>query len=75
MRNKLWMTVTDDEYELPLGVYDTRKEMADAVGVSEDTVKSAVYKGCRSRYLELKFVKVCLGDQDEDKAGKGFVDE
>lgn len=58
MKGSLWMVVTDDKYELPLGVYDTRREMAEVYGVSEQTIKSAIRKGSRCRHNNLRFIRV-----------------
>lgn len=58
MKGSLWMAVTDDKYELPLGVYDTRRELAEAYNISENTIKAAIRTNSRSRYMNLKFVKV-----------------
>ena len=33
-----YMLVTDDKYELPLGVYDNIHELAAAIGVKENTI-------------------------------------
>ena len=35
---KLYMMVTKDEYELPLGVYDSIEEMAEKQGLKKSTI-------------------------------------
>lgn len=37
---KVWMKVTDDEYELPVIVADTSKELAKKCGVSAMTIRA-----------------------------------
>lgn len=39
---KLYMRVTDDQYELPIAVADTHGELARMCGVSRNTVASAL---------------------------------
>ncbi len=39
------MKVTDDEYELPVAIANTMKELAQILGVKKDTIS-----GCISRY-------------------------
>lgn len=42
---RIWMKVTDDEYELPLYVADSARELAKMLGLKTDSVKSLAYKG------------------------------
>lgn len=44
MRMKLYLTVTKDKYELPVGVYDSLDEMAEKQGVSKNYIKSSISK-------------------------------
>jgi len=39
---KLYMMVTKDKYELPLGVYDSLDEMAAKQGVKKDYIKHSI---------------------------------
>lgn len=39
---KLYMKVTNDEYELPLAVADTQEELAKLLGVSRTAVSKAL---------------------------------
>lgn len=46
MKNtRVWLKVTDDEYELPLFVADSARELASMLGLKTDSVKSLAYKG------------------------------
>ena len=40
----IWMIVSKDKYEFPLGVYDTATELAMAVGTSANCVMATVNK-------------------------------
>lgn len=40
----VWMMITKDEYELPLIIADTAKELAVLAGTSEDVVRSTISK-------------------------------
>ncbi len=42
MRMKLYLTVTKDKYELPIGVYDSLDEMAEKQGVSKSYIKTSI---------------------------------
>lgn len=42
MKKKLYMMVTTDEYELPLGVYDSLDELVEKQGVTKSHVKSSI---------------------------------
>lgn len=39
---KVYMMVTKDEYELPLAVADSAKELAEITGRSVNTIRSAI---------------------------------
>lgn len=40
----LWLLVTDDEYELPLYVCDTKYELAEYCGTTPSNIQSSVCK-------------------------------
>jgi predicted PP-loop superfamily ATPase len=42
MKKKLYLMVTTDKYELPLGVYDSLDELAEKQGVNKDYVKKSI---------------------------------
>lgn len=54
----IWMAVTPDEYELPLAVADTAKELAELVGLSRETIKSSTCRHNSGSMSGRKFVKV-----------------
>ena len=54
----LWMCVEADEYELPLAVADTAKELGEMLGVQEATVTICAKKNCDGRHSGRRFMKV-----------------
>lgn len=46
---KLYMMVTKDEYELPLGVYDSVDEMAEKWGLKRSTIITQLSRYKRKR--------------------------
>ena len=46
---KMWVAVTQDEYELPVAVADTARELAEAMGVKTMTVVSSVSRKRRQK--------------------------
>lgn len=36
---KIWMYVTDDKFELPLAIADTRRELSEIIGIKEHTIE------------------------------------
>lgn len=58
MKKYLWLAVTADEYELPLIVADTAKELANKCGITTGTVKSSVYQNCSGIAAGRKLIKV-----------------
>ena len=44
MSNYLYMVVTSDEYELPLMVCDSARELAEKTGTTKNNVISCIYK-------------------------------
>lgn len=63
----LWMQVSNDEYELPLYVADTAKELAEFAGVKSPTsIIAAVYhaeqRGGWSKYIKVPIEEI----QEED---------
>ena len=61
MRKKIYMAVTRDEYELPVGVYDSLDEMAEKQQVPKTTIKSYISKyehGDRNFFIPFRRVIV-----------------
>ena len=49
MRKWLYVVCTDDEYELPLAVVDTQKELAEKLEVVLGSISSAISR--KTRYI------------------------
>ena len=58
MGKYLWMCVEADEYELPIAIADTARELAQKCGTSLSNVETNVYYGCKGTLTGRKFVKV-----------------
>ena len=54
----LWLAVTADEYELPLAVTDSPRELAEIFGVSKSTIKSQAKRNSNGSLSGRKFMKV-----------------
>lgn len=56
-RNKIYMLVTSDKYELPIMVCDTVYEMARKLGVCKHSIWNALLyskrSGSKSKYVEV----------------------
>lgn len=58
MGKYLWMLVEADEYELPLIVADTARELAKKCNTTTSNVETCIFKGCQGVLSGRKFVKV-----------------
>lgn len=64
----LYIKVTSDEYELPLAVGDTVRELAKMLGVKSDSIYSQMSHSKHNGYF-CSYQKVEVDDEDEsDKA-------
>ena len=54
----IWMAVTADEYEMPLAVADTAKELGEIFGISGKTVMTMEFRQLEGKGMGRKFVKV-----------------
>ena len=57
-RKYIWMAVTADEYELPMCVADSAKELGAKFGISADTVITLARGNWSGKTTGRKFVKV-----------------
>lgn len=53
-----WVAVTPDEYELPLFVADTARELAEKFGTTKHNVECNVDRGDNGRCSGRKFIKI-----------------
>lgn len=61
---KIWMEITKDEYELPIVVADSRKELAEMVGVEPSYISSHIGHYKRGRLKKPRFIVVEI-EEDE----------
>ena len=59
----LYIAVTQDKYELPIGVYDTVKEMARKQGVNEMRIYKAIWRYEHGQSERTPFHKVIVEDE------------
>lgn len=64
MNNELWMLVTSDQYELPLIIAETAKELADRAGVTSSTVQSNAYRYRAGKQKHSRYQIVSLEEGD-----------
>lgn len=62
---RLYMKVTNDEYELPVAVADSSKELAEMVGTTRNAILSAISHGKTDKYKRV-YIKVEFEDEEED---------
>lgn len=60
----VWMKVTKDKYELPVVVADTCVELAAILGVSENSIRTAICNSKRQHYNTV-YRKVEITEDDE----------
>ncbi|MBP3931316.1 MAG: hypothetical protein J6D47_17350 [Peptostreptococcaceae bacterium] len=58
MGRYIWMAVTTDEYELPIFVADSAKELGECLGCSSITVRTAFTCNYSGRWKKRKIVRV-----------------
>lgn len=55
---KLYMAITADEYELPMGVFGSVIEMAKGYGMTARTVSSYISRGTVRKKDKVKFIRL-----------------
>lgn len=60
---KLWLCVTQDEYELPMAVADGATELAKMLGTTVDSITSAAWKARKGKKTKYRTVDV---NENED---------
>lgn len=53
----VYMLVSNDKYELPICIADTQRELAEMIGVKEDTIRSVMSR-CRKSGRKCRYVRV-----------------
>ena len=67
MSKYYWICVEADEYELPLAVADTARELGEMMGTNKHNVETFVAKGSSGRMYGKKYLKV-RREHDTDDA-------
>lgn len=62
---KLYMEVTSDEYELPVAVAESPKELAEMTNVNSSAIRSAVCHMKMPGRKRSKYVRLEVEDEDE----------
>ena len=60
-----WLAITTDEYELPLAVAESPKELGQLFGLSKETIKSAVKRNSDGSVSGRRFIKILKGADNE----------
>lgn len=63
-RKFLWLCCEADEYELPIAVADTARELGEMVGSNKHNVELNALRGYNGRCTGMKFVKI-IDDEKE----------
>ena len=64
MSKKLWMKVTNDEYELPLAVADTMAELARMTGIKPESLYSIISRDRHGKKHTYSYREVVIDDED-----------
>lgn len=56
----LYLLVTEDEYELPIAVCDSIKELANTIGVNQNAITSCLCKYRKGKIKKSKYRKVLV---------------
>lgn len=65
--SSVYMKVTPDRYQLPLGVADTVIELAKMCNVSEWTIRASLKKDRKGMLKHTRYVKVELPQEEDDE--------
>jgi hypothetical protein len=60
----IWLKVTDDEYELPIAVASTARELAQICGTTEGSIVSRISHWHAGRTAKCPYRKVVIEEDD-----------
>ena len=63
MNDYIWLLVSTDQYELPEGVADSLKELAQIAHVDPDSIKTQYSKWRSGRQKSCRYRKVILSEE------------
>lgn len=64
MSKKLWMKVTNDEYELPLAVAESAAELARMTGIKPESLYSIISRERHGKKRTYSYREVDIDDED-----------
>ena len=64
MLKYFWLCVDTDEYELPIAVADTARELAEMMGSTGHNIETFVSRNSNGRELGYKYIKVLRDGQE-----------
>ena len=62
-KNYLFLRITQDKYQLPLAVAGSVRELARMIGVSRNTIASAICHSERQHWKKSAYVRVEVDDE------------
>ena len=62
---KVYMEITKDEYQLPVAVADTVKDLAKKIGTRANSISSALCKQRKGVRIKSRYIEVELDEEDE----------
>lgn len=68
-RGRLWMAVTDDEYELPIAVALSQRELGEMLNVNHEVISHRYYRGIRGSCTRMQY-KICKVDIGKEEFKK-----
>lgn len=63
-KKKLWMKVTNDEYELPLAVAESAAELARMTGIKPESLYSIISRERHGKKHTYSYREVDIDDED-----------
>ncbi len=69
-KEKIYMAVTADKYEFPIGVFETIKQLATWAGTSYDYALRVIYRKNVFKKLNCRFIKVIIEEDQEEGANE-----
>lgn len=68
-KKAVYMLITQDEYELPLAIADSPRELGKIIGVKSRTISTALVKSKKNKKKKGKYIKVFIEIESEDENG------
>ena len=64
LKKYLYMAVTPDEYQLPLAVADSVQQLARMVGVTTNSIYSAISHGESRNWKKRRYVRIRIDEEE-----------